>query len=164
MGLLQPDSGLLFWMCVAFGVVLFLLCKFGFPIIMGSIEQRREYIDSSLEEAQAARSESAQLKKESKHIIEDAQNRRWEILEKAKEEQEQLAAQIKAKAEQEAVSIIENARIEAQAQKEAIIRDAHAQVVTLSIAVAEKILRQKLQGEKEQAELAARMIEEMKDM
>ena len=75
-------------MCVAFGVVLFLLCKFGFPIIMGSIEHRREYIDSSLEEAQAARSESAQLKQESKHIIEDAENRRWEILEKAKEEQE----------------------------------------------------------------------------
>ena len=32
MGLLQPELGLLFWTSLAFGVVLFLLCKFGFPV------------------------------------------------------------------------------------------------------------------------------------
>ena len=164
MGLLQPDSGLLFWMCLAFGVVLFLLCKFGFPIIIKAIEERKEYIDSSLQEAQDAREESVQLKKESAHIIEEAQEQRWKILEKVRQEQEELAAQLKAKAQQEAADIIENARSEAQAQKEAIIRDAHAHVVTLSVAVAQKMLRQQLQDDKAQRELAERMLKEVNEL
>ena len=161
MGLLQPDSGLLFWMCLSFGVVLFLLCKFGFPIIVKSIEERKEYIDTSLQEAQQARSETQKLKKESSQIIEAAQAQRWKILENARIEQEQLSAQLKAKAEQEAASIIEKAKAEGQAQKEEIIRQAHAHVVTLSVAVAEKMLRQQLQGDKAQVELAERILKEM---
>ena len=163
MGLLQPDSGLLFWMCLAFGVVLFLLCKFGFPIILKAIEERKEFIDSSLQEAQDARQESVQLKKESAHNIEEAQEQRWKILEKVKQEQEELAAQLKAKAHEEAAAIIENARAEGQAQKEAIIRDAHAHVVTLSMAVARKMLRQQLQDDKAQRELAERMLKEVNE-
>ena len=161
MGLLQPDSGLLFWMCLSFGVVLFLLCKFGFPIIVKSIEERKEYIDTSLQEAQQARSETLKLKEESSLIIEAAQAQRSKILENVRAEQEQLSAQLKAKAEQEAASIIEKAKAEGQAQKEEIIRQAHAHVVTLSVAVAEKMLRQQLQGDKAQVELAERILKEM---
>ena len=161
MGLLQPDSGLLFWMCLSFGVVLFLLCKFGFPIIVKSIEERKEYIDTSLQEAEQAHSETLKLKKESSQIIEAAQAQRWKILENVRQEQEQLSAQLKAKAEQEAASIIENAKAEGQAQKEEIIRQAHAHVVTLSVAVAEKMLRQQLKGEQAQVELAERILKEM---
>ena len=72
MGLLQPESGLLFWMCLAFGVVLFLLCKFGFPIILRSIEERKEYIDSSLEEAGKARQETMHLKEQGRQVMEEA--------------------------------------------------------------------------------------------
>ncbi len=161
MGLLQPDSGLLFWMCLSFGVVLFLLCKFGFPIIVKSIEERKEYIDTSLQEAAQARDEAKNLKQESSRIIEAAQAQRWKILENVREEQEQLSAQLKAKAEKEAATIIENAKAEGQAQKEEIIRQAHAHVVTLSVAVAEKMLREQLQGDKAQVELAERILKEM---
>lgn len=41
MGLLQPETGLLFWMCLAFGIVLIVLCKWGFPVIIRSIEERK---------------------------------------------------------------------------------------------------------------------------
>ena len=131
------------------------------PIIVKSIEERKEYIDTSLQEAQQARSETLKLKKESSQIIEAAQAQRWKILENVRLEQEQLSAQLKAKAEQEAASIIENAKAEGQAQKEEIIRQAHAHVVTLSVAVAEKMLRQQLKGEQAQVELAERILKEM---
>ena len=51
MSLLLPDSGLLFWMFVAFGIVLVILAKYGFPIIIRMVEDRKVYIDQSLEVA-----------------------------------------------------------------------------------------------------------------
>ena len=54
MGLLQPESGLLFWMVISFGVVFVLLAKFGFPVITRMVEERRVYVEKSLEAAKQA--------------------------------------------------------------------------------------------------------------
>ena len=51
MSLLTPDSGLLFWMIVSFGIVFAILSKYGFPVIIKAVEQRKAYIDNSLETA-----------------------------------------------------------------------------------------------------------------
>ena len=48
MSLLTPDIGLLFWMLVCFGIVFFLLAKFGFPIIVNKVDERKKFIDDSL--------------------------------------------------------------------------------------------------------------------
>ena len=55
MSLLLPDSGLLFWMFVAFGIVFVILAKYGFPIIIRMVEDRKVYIDQSLKEAMEER-------------------------------------------------------------------------------------------------------------
>ena len=54
MSLLTPDSGLLFWMIVSFGIVFAILSKYGFPVIIKAVEQRKAYIDNSLETARQA--------------------------------------------------------------------------------------------------------------
>ena len=51
MGLLTPDPGLLFWMAITFGVVFFILAKYGFPVILKTVEDRKAYIDNSLKAA-----------------------------------------------------------------------------------------------------------------
>ena len=61
MSLLLPDSGLLFWMFVAFGVVFVILAKYGFPIIIKMVEGRKTYIDQSLEVAREANAQLAHL-------------------------------------------------------------------------------------------------------
>ena len=48
MSLLLPDSGLLFWMLLSFGVVFVVLAKYGFPVITKMVEGRKTYIDQSL--------------------------------------------------------------------------------------------------------------------
>ena len=60
MSLLLPDSGLLFWMLLSFGVVFVVLAKYGFPVITKMVEGRKTYIDQSLE---VAREANAQLSK-----------------------------------------------------------------------------------------------------
>ena len=47
MGLLTPDPGLLFWMVITFGVVFFILAKYGFPVILKTVEDRKAYIFKS---------------------------------------------------------------------------------------------------------------------
>ena len=51
MGLLQPEPGLLIWMTIAFLIVFGLLARFGFPAIQKTLDERKKYIASSLEEA-----------------------------------------------------------------------------------------------------------------
>ena len=48
MALLLPESGLLFWMLLSFGIVVFILTKYGFPVIIKMVEERKTYIDESL--------------------------------------------------------------------------------------------------------------------
>ena len=54
MSLLLPDSGLLFWMFLSFGIVFVILAKYGFPVIIKMVEGRKTYIDQSLEVAREA--------------------------------------------------------------------------------------------------------------
>lgn len=55
MSLVTPDFGLLFWMVLIFGIVFFLLAKFGFPVITRMVEGRNAHIKDSLEQAETAR-------------------------------------------------------------------------------------------------------------
>ena len=54
MSLLLPESGLLFWMLLSFGIVFAVLAKYGFPIIIKMVEDRKVYIDQSLQVAKEA--------------------------------------------------------------------------------------------------------------
>ena len=64
MSLLLPDSGLLFWMLLSFGVVFVVLAKYGFPVITKMVEGRKTYIDQSLEVAREANAQLSKLKEE----------------------------------------------------------------------------------------------------
>ena len=69
MSLLLPDSGLLFWMLLSFGVVFVVLAKYGFPVITKMVEGRRTYIDQSLEVAKEANAQLQRLKAESEDAL-----------------------------------------------------------------------------------------------
>ena len=60
MGLLTPDPGLIFWMIIIFGVVFFLLAKYGFPVIIQMVDDRKAYIDNSLKAAREANEKLAE--------------------------------------------------------------------------------------------------------
>ena len=64
MSLLTPDIGLLFWMLVCFGIVFFLLAKLGFPIIVNKVDERKKFIDDSLNSAKAANERLAGIVKD----------------------------------------------------------------------------------------------------
>ena len=161
MGLLQPEPGLLIWMTLAFVIVFIILAKFGFPMILKAIDERKEYIASSLDSAGKAQRKVDELQTEMDGIRADAEKQKAEILRTAAETREKILAEARKRAEEEGERIIATAKANAETEREAILRDARHQVALLSIAISEKILRGKLEDEQSQTSLAEKLLEEM---
>ena len=161
MSLLIPDSGLLFWMLLVFGVVVFVLAKYGFPVIIKMVDERKAYIDESLMMAEKARHELENVKNEGVQILENARKEHTAIMNEAAALRESLIKDAKFKALQEANKMIEEARVQIGSEKEEAIRDIRRQVATLSIDVAEKVLRSKLEDKNAQVDMIDRLLDEI---
>ena len=160
MGLLQPEAGVLFWMTLAFAVVFIVLARYGFPVIVRAIEERKAYIDRSLEEARAAERKLRELDAEGQ-AVRAAERERGRILREAAETRDALLAEARRKADEEGARIVAAAREKAEGEREAILQDARHQVALLSIAITEKMLRERLDDEASQTRLAEKMLDEM---
>ncbi|MBW9200921.1 MULTISPECIES: F0F1 ATP synthase subunit B [Bacteroides] len=161
MGLLTPDPGLLFWMLVTFGVVFFLLAKYGFPIIIKAVEDRKAYIDNSLKSAREANEQLANVKQESEKILAQAREEQNRILSEAAVTRDRIIKDAQDRATVEGQRLMAEVKKQIETEKESAIRDIRRQVAVLSVGIAEKIMRGKLADEKEQNALIDRMLDEM---
>lgn len=161
MGLLTPDPGTLFWMIIIFGAVFFILAKFGFPVIIGMVDQRKEYIDSSLEAARKAKEQLEQVKAESEKMLSQAREERAVILKDASATRDRLIAEARERAKAEAKKALDETRHQIAAEKDSAINDIRRQVAVISVNIAEKILRKHLKDEKVQLELIDSIIKEI---
>lgn len=161
MGLLTPDSGLLFWMVVCFGVVFFILAKYAFPVIINAVDKRKKYIDSSLEAARQANEQLQQAKTEVESLLAEARRQQTAILKEAAATRDQIIADARSRAREEARKALDETRQQIAAEKESAINDIRRQVAVLSVEVAEKILRKELSTDKEQLDFVNRMIAEV---
>ena len=106
MSLLLPDAGLLFWMLLAFGVVFFVLYKYGFPVITSMIDARKQYIDEALKGAKEANERIANVEQQCSALIEEARQKQVEILREATAAREQMIKEAREKADAESEKII----------------------------------------------------------
>ena len=83
MSLITPDFGLLFWMTIVFLIVLGIVSKFGFKVIVKMVNDRKDYIDSSLQKAHEANKKLANIKVESDALLQEARERQAAILKEA---------------------------------------------------------------------------------
>ena len=160
MNLITPDTGLLFWMVVIFGLVFFLLWKFGFPIITEMVDKRNAAIRKSLKDAHEIEAQMAGMMAEHAQMLEDARKEQAQILREAADTRNKLIADAKVQAQEEAAKILAEARTEIAAEKEAALRDVRREVAVLSVSIAEKILRKELSDGDGQRDYIDRMVEE----
>lgn len=160
MSLITPDFGLLFWMVVIFGIVFFLLAKFGFPVITKAVQTRSDHIADSLKAADEAQARLAGLAQEQARMIEETRLEQSRILKEASESRERIIAQAKEEAAAEAAKLLDHAKVEIAAERESAIRDIRRQVAMISVEVAEKIVRKDLEGDAGQQGLIDRMVDE----
>ena len=161
MSLLTPEPGLLFWMTISFGIVVVILVRYGFPIILNSVNQRNNYIEESLKSAMEANDELAKVKETSELIMAETRKEQKVILKEAARLSEQIINEARVNAATESDKILEKARTQINAEKEEALKSIRSEVTKLSIALTEKILREKLSSEKEQMGMIDRLLDEI---
>ena len=158
--ILTPDFGLLFWMLLAFLIVFFLMAKYGFPIITKMVEDRKNYIDESLQKAHEANERLAGIQQESDRLLAEARAKQAEILAQAKATGDSIVSEARNKAQADGAKLLQEAKAQIAAEKENALRDIRQTVADLSIVIAEKVVRQKLANNDEQQALIEQMLNE----
>lgn len=161
MDLFTPDAGLLFWMLLSFGVVFFVLAKWGFPVITRMVDDRKRYIDESLEAAREANEKLAHIKTESEAILKEAREEQAKILKEATLTRDRIIEEAREKARLEGQRLFEETRIQLNNEKEAAMRDIRRQTAEIAIGVAEKIMRNNLTTVRQHMDLVERLVEEV---
>ncbi len=161
MSLLLPESGLVIWMLLSFGIVLFVVGKYGFPVIVKMVEERKAYIDQSMKVAHEANEQLARLKEESQSIVTEANKEQGRILREAMQERDKIIADAHKQAEIAAQKELEDVRRQIQQEKEEAIHYIRRQVALLSVDIAEKVIRKNLDTGKEQMDMIDRMLDEV---
>ena len=162
MSLVTPDTGLLFWMVVIFGIVFFLLWKFGFPIITDMVEKRSAHIDESLKLAREAEIRMQDLAREQEQLVEKSRQEQARILQEATRTRADIIAKAEQEAAERADQLLQKARTEIEAEKESALRDIRKEVADLSVAIAEKVIRKELATDKDQMAYVDRLVQEIK--
>ena len=161
MQLVTPSIGLLFWMLVSFGIVFLILKKFAWKPILDMISEREASIEDALNAARKAKEEMVALKNSNEKILFEAKMERDKLMKEAREMKDAIIAEAKTKASKEAEKIIASARENIQNEKMAAITELKNQVATLSIEIAEKILKQELSADDKQKSLVNNLLQDV---
>lgn len=162
MDLVNPDIGLIFWHIVVFLCVYAILAMFAWKPILSALKTREHQIEDSLRSAENARAEMEQIKLDNEYLLKEARIERDKILKDAREEASHVIDHAKAETSDVTKKMIKDARDAIESERKAAVKDIKNLVVSLSIEVAEKILREKLSNNSSQKTLIDKFINEMK--
>ncbi|RLD60747.1 MAG: ATP synthase F0 subunit B [Bacteroidetes bacterium] len=162
MELVQPGIGLIFWMTLSFSALIFILAKFAWKPILKGLKEREDSIDEALNAANKAREDMKALKFSNEELLKEAKEDRDLIMKEARTVKDKIIDEAKEKASIEASKIVETAKESIQFEKMAAITDLKNQLATLSIEIAEKVLKQELSTKDKHEELVKRLISEVK--
>jgi F-type H+-transporting ATPase subunit b len=160
MELVTPSIGLLFWQTLTFLIVLFILAKFAWKPILGSLKEREDSIDEALSAAKKAKEEMILLSSNNEKLLQEARLERDRTLREAQTAANAIVNEAKEKAGAEGQRMIENARLAINNEKQAALAEVKNLAANLSIEIAEKILKRELSDEKAQKELVNEFIKE----
>ncbi len=159
MDLLLPDFGLLFWMTFVFVIVFIILKKAGFPAIVKMVNERKAYIDESLQKAHEANGKLANIQKEGESILQQAREQQAAILKEAADTRDAIVEKAQDKAREEGARLLSDAKAQIETEKQNAIREIRTQVAELSVQIAEKVLKEKLSDDKAQMDMINRLLD-----
>ncbi len=161
MELVTPGLGLIFWMTLSFGILVFVLKKFAWGPILKMIHEREQNIEISLNEAKKAHSEFQNVKQNSDKLIQKAKEEKLMIIAEGNKIKDSIIEEAKIKASEEAHRIIEKAHENIHFEKMNAITELKNQLAILSIEIAEKLLQEELQDKTKQNNLIEKMISQV---
>lgn len=162
MELVTPGIGLIFWMTLSFGLLLFVLTKFAWKPIMQMLKERENSIEEALQQAEKARQDMTHLKASNEELLNKAKEERDAILKDARKIREKMIEDTREQATREYNRMMEIAREAIQNEKLAAITELKNEIATLSIDIAERLMRDRLTAADKQDALVQKLIHEIK--
>lgn len=150
--------GLFIWQIVIFVGLILLLKKFAWKPILDAVNDREEGIKNALLSAENAKKEMQNLKADNEKLLAEARAERDMMLKEAREMREKMIADSKADAQAEGARMIEQAKAAIQSEKNAAMSELKSQVSSLSLEIAEKLLKDELSNKESQTKLVEKML------
>lgn len=160
--LVTPGIGLIFWSTVSFLLLLWLLKRYAWKPILGAVKSREASIVSALAAAEEAKKEMQNLTADSEKLLKEARAEREAMLKDAREIKEKIVADARDQAQVEGEKLIKQAQATIESEKKAAVADIRNQVAELSVAIAEKVIREKFSDKGKQLELVDTMLKDIK--
>lgn len=162
MDLVTPSIGLVFWTTISFAFLFLILRKAAWKPMLGAIHERERSIEDALNKADLAREEMARLTNQNEALLKEARAERDQLLKEAKELKDAIVTEAKNQAQVEGAKLIEKAKIEINNQKVAALDEVKNQVATLSLEIAEKVLRKQFDDKQKQDALISDLLKDVK--
>lgn len=154
--------GLFFWQSVIFIGLILLLKKFAWKPILDAVNEREEGIKNALQLAENAKKEMQNLKSDNEKLLAEARLERDALMKEAREIKEKMISDAKTEAQSQAEIIITQAKATIEGEKNRAIVDLKNQVSSLSIEIAEKVLKEELSNKDAQSKLVDKLLGDAK--
>ncbi|UMY66415.1 MULTISPECIES: F0F1 ATP synthase subunit B [unclassified Flavobacterium] len=154
--------GLFILQTVIFVALIFLLRKFAWKPILDTVNEREEGIRSALRAAEDAKKEMANLKTQNENLLAEARAERDALMKEAREIKEKMIADAKSEAAAQGQKMIEQAKATIEGEKNAALAELKAQISTISLDIAEKLLKEELSNKEAQTKLVEKMLGDVK--
>ena len=154
--------GLFIWQTLIFVGLIFLLKKFAWKPILDAVNEREEGIKNALLSADNARKEMQNLQSDNQRILQEARMERDALLKDAREMKEKMVADAKNEAQVQGLKMIEQAKAAIESEKNAAMAELKLHVSTLSLEIAEKLLKDELSNKEAQVKLVEKMLGDAK--
>jgi F-type H+-transporting ATPase subunit b len=154
--------GLFFWQTLIFIGLIFLLKKFAWKPILDAVNERETGIKNALLSAENAKKEMQNLQADNQRILQEARLERDNMLKEAREMKDKMIADSKNEAQAQGLKMIEQAKAAIEGEKNAALAELKSHVSSLSIDIAEKLLKSELTNKDSQASLIEKMLGDAK--
>lgn len=142
--------------------LIFLMVKFAWKPILNSLNEREEGISDALAAAEAAKKEMQNVTADSERLLKEARVERESMIKEAREMKEKIVADARELAQAEGDKMIKQAQAAIESEKKAAVADIKNQVATLSVEIAEKVIKGQLSNDNKQLQLVEDMVGDIK--
>ncbi len=154
--------GLFAMQAVILLVLIFLLGKFAWKPILKSLDERETGISDALAAAEEAKKEMQNVTADSERLLQEARTERETLIKEAREMKDKIVADAKEQAQLEGDKIVKQAQATIESEKKAAVADIKNQVASLSVEIAEKVLKEQLANKDKQLALVENMLGDIK--
>ena len=160
MDLVTPDVGLLFWTFISFAILFFVLKKFAWKPIVGTVNDREQSIKDALASAENAKKQMQNLTADNERILKEARAEREMMIKEARDLKTKMISDAKEETKATTDKMIIQAQEAIENEKKSAMADLKNQVASLSVEIAEKIIKGELSNKDKQLKIVEDMLGE----